>query len=98
MRKPIFVDPNAPTSVESRLGSGVQAWVFGSVAKGKTHPKSDLDVYISGPCAKKVEAKFFLTRPPAIFEGKVYPLHVIGPSIVSENDFLEVQPEARRIL
>jgi predicted nucleotidyltransferase len=98
MRKPIYLDPNAPMSLEGRLGSGVKAYLFGSVAKGLDGPGSDLDVYISGPFAERLENKYLLNRPPTSYKGKVYPLHLIGPSVVSETDFLRSQPEAIRVL
>lgn len=98
MRKPIFVDPNTPLSVESRLGSGIEAWVFGSVARGEAHDGSDLDVYVSGPAAERVELQYLTSRPPTNYEGETYPLHVIGPSTVNKDDFLKCQPEAKEIL
>lgn len=98
MRKIIFVNPNDPASIAARVGSGVRAYVFGSVARGEARPDSDLDVYVAGPCAEQIETKYYTQRPATIYEGETRPLHVVGPSMVGEDDFLRCQPEAQRVL
>jgi len=96
-RKPIMLHPDTPTSLACQLGSGVQAYLYGSVAKGTATEKSDLDIYLTGPVAAKVEERLMFNRPKVMFAGKVYSLHVIGPLTVAQDVFFAAQPEARRV-
>ena len=97
MRKPIMLGNNY-RSIAALLGSGVKAWIYGSVATKSATDKSDLDIYVSGSCANAIERKNFITRPLVEYLGRTYPAHIIGPSVVSEEHFLKAQPEAIRVL
>jgi predicted nucleotidyltransferase len=98
MRDLIHVDMTQPQPLTVRLGPGVGAYAYGSVVKGTATADSDLDVYVSGPRAAKVEERYALRRPMVKFQGATYPLHVVGPNMVDEVTFLEAQPEAQRVL
>ena len=98
MRNLIHVDMTQPQTLVVRLGAGVGAYVYGSVVKGTATADSDLDVYVSGPRAAKVEERYALRRPMVKYGGEVYPLHVVGPLTVDEATFFQSQPEARRAL
>ena len=97
MRRPIHVDMTQPQSLAVRLGPGVQAYVYGSIAKGIATTDSDLDVYLSGPRAGVVEERYSFRRPLVKYHGTIYPMHVVGPSIVDEQTFIESQPEAIKV-
>lgn len=97
MRKPICILPDTPSDLIFYIGPAVHAHLFGSVAKGTATASSDLDVYVTGPCAEKIESKYMFKRPPVIFGGRVYPLHIIGPITTTPEVFFAAQPEARRI-
>jgi hypothetical protein len=79
------------------LGPGVRAWVFGAVAKGTQKAGGVLNVYVSGPAAEKLEAKFFGKRPAVTYEGKIYPMRLIGPTKIEEAIFVKEHPEAIEI-
>ena len=99
MRKPICVSQSpAPANLSFYIGSGVQAFLFGSVAKGTATESSDLDIYLTGPCAEKVESRYMFERPLVKFNGQVYPLHIIGPLTTATDVFFASQPEARRVM
>ena len=98
MRNLIHVDWSKPQPLAVRLGSGVRAYAYGSVVKGTATEGSDLDIYITGPAAGKLERKLAYRRPMVEFQGKAYPLHVVGPETTDEASFLAAQPEAQRVL
>lgn len=98
MRELIHVDMTQAQSLSVRLGAGVQAYAYGSVAKGTATESSDLDVYVSGPRATMVEERYAFKRPLVKYQEKVYPLHIVGPGTVDERTFFEAQPEAQRAL
>lgn len=98
MRNPIHVDMTQPQTLSVRLGPGVRAYAFGSVAKGTAKPGSDLDVYVTGDRAAIVEERYAFNRPLVKWKEKAYPLHVLGSNTADEETFFEVQPEARRVL
>lgn len=85
-------------NIAALLGPGVEAWVYGSVAKGDKADQSDLDIYISGPRADVFEAKYFNLSPLVEYNRHVFPAHIIGPATVTKRDFLRCQPEAIRVL
>lgn len=96
MRKPITLTGGF-ASVAALVGPGCRAYVYGSVAKGIAGPDSDLDIYVAGPCAEKLESRYFMDRPRVTYAGREYPAHIIGALMVSEADFLAAQPEAIRV-
>lgn len=96
-RKVIVLDPNTPTSLACQLGSGVMGYLYGSVARGTATDKSDIDIYLIGPAAEKIEEKLMFKRPKVQWGDAVYPLHVTGPLTVAPDVFFAVQVEARRV-
>jgi len=97
MRKPVTLS-NQWSSIHALVGSGIRAWVYGSVANGSERDDSDIDIYVSGPCAEALERKYFIERPLVQYNGCTYPAHIVGPAMVSESDFLKAQPGAIRVV
>jgi hypothetical protein len=92
------VNAAGPLSLPDLLGSGVRAWVFGAVARQAQKAGRVLDVYVSGPVAEKLEAEFFGKRPAVTYEGRIYPMRLIGPTKVTESLFVKEHPEAVKIM
>ncbi len=97
MRKPVTLS-NQWISIHALVGSGIRAWVYGSVANGTARDDSDIDIYVSGPYAEDLERRYFIERPLVEYNGHTYPVHIVGPSMVKESDFLKAQPEAIRVV
>lgn len=97
MRNPIMLSSQW-SSINAIVGPGVRAWLYGSVACGTARDDSDIDIYVSGPCAEVLERKYFIERPLVEYNGHRYPAHIVGPSMVPESDFLKAQPEAIRVV
>jgi len=98
MRNIIHIDWSKPQPLRARLGSGVRAYAYGSVVKGTATEGSDLDIYVTGPAAGKLERKYAYRRPMVLYQGKAYPLHVVGPETTDEATFLASQQEAQRVV
>lgn len=98
MRQLMSIDWSKPQSLLLRLGPGVQAFLYGSVAKDTAAERSDLDVYVAGARASAVEQKYAFSRPLVRWQGRTYPLHVIGPETTDVDTFMASQTEARRVL
>jgi len=89
MRKPIFIDWSKPQEIRAYIRC--KAYLFGSVAKGTQHAESDIDIYVTD---EMTERKLMFRNPLVSYKGKIYPLHVIGVSMIDEKSFLATTPEA----
>lgn len=97
MRKPIMLSSRW-NSVQAIIGPRTKAWIYGSVARGTARDDSDIDIYIAGPGAEIIERRYFIEHPLVEHNGHLYKAHIIGPSMVSESDFLSAQSEAIKII
>lgn len=90
-----------PMPIEQFFATPVEAYVYGSVAKGTATDESDLDVFVFGAYAEALADEYYFERPPVIYKGVTRPLHLIGPTItkggVTRDLFLRAQPEAIRL-
>jgi predicted nucleotidyltransferase len=113
MRQPISIDATAERAVRPTLAAfagqlltegAASVWLYGSVARGTEHAKSDVDLFVeaSESVGKELDRAYYWAVQPRVTldDGSVRAVHLVTSVTTGTNDpifFCQMQPEARRM-